>query len=55
MGVDGQFDASEESAAGVGGLGLDVDLALGQEGDEGGDLREKRRRKKRGLIVMRSA
>lgn len=40
MGVDGQFDASEESAAGVGGLGLDVDLALGQESDEGGDLGE---------------
>ena len=43
MGVDGQFDAAEEFAVG-GGLGLDVDFSLGQEGDEGGDLWEKMRR-----------
>jgi len=40
VGVGDEFDASEEVAAGVGGLGSDGDLTLGQKGDERWHLRQ---------------
>jgi len=38
VGVDGEFDASEEISGSITGFGLDVNLALGQESDEGRHL-----------------